>query len=43
MDELTADVVSTPSGITAAQTDKETMGAKGMVESFQGLRVFALS
>jgi len=36
------DMVSTPSGITEAQTDKLVMGAKGVVESFQGLRVFAL-
>jgi len=28
MDELTPDLVSTPSGITDAQTDKLTMGAK---------------
>ena len=41
-DELTPDVVSTPSGIMEAQTDKLTMGAQGVVESFQGLRVFAL-
>ena len=39
---MTPDVVSTPSGIMEAQTDKLTMGAKGVVESFQGLRVFAL-
>jgi len=42
MDELTPDMVSTPSGITEAQTDKLAMGAKSVVESFQGLRVFAL-
>ena len=42
MDELTPDVVSTPSRITEAQTDKVAMEAKGLVESFQGLRVFAL-
>jgi len=42
MDELTPDMVSTPSGITDAQTDMLTMGAKGVVESFQGLLVFAL-
>jgi len=37
MDELTPDVVSTPSGITEAQTDKLAMRAKDVVESFQGL------
>jgi len=42
MDELTAAVVSTTSGITEAQTDKWAKGAKAVVESFQGLRVFAL-
>jgi len=42
-DELTPDMVSTPSGITEAPTDKLAMGAKGVLESFQGLRVFALS
>jgi len=41
MDELTPDVVSTLSGIIGAQTYKLAMGAKGVVESFQGLRVFA--
>jgi len=30
-------MVSTPLGITEAQTDKLAMGAKGVVESFQGL------
>ena len=35
-------VVSPPSGITEAQTDKLARAAKGVVESFQGLRVFAL-
>ena len=35
-------VVSPPSGITEAQTDKLAMGAKGVVESFQGQRVFEL-
>jgi len=38
----TLDVVSTPSGITEAQTQKLAMGAKGVVESFQCLQVFAL-
>jgi len=33
MDELTPDVASTPSGITAAQTERLAMGAKGVVES----------
>jgi len=42
MDELTPDVVSTPSGITEAQTDKLAMEARGVVASFQGLQVFAL-
>jgi len=42
MDELTPEVVSTPSGIMKAQTDKLAIGAKGVAESFQGLRVFAL-
>jgi len=42
MDELTSDVVSTPSGITEGQTDKLAIGAKGVVESSQGLRGFAL-
>jgi len=32
-------VVSTPSGIMKAYTDKLTMGAEGVVESFQGLRL----
>ena len=36
MDELTPNVVSTPSGITEAQTDKLAMGATGVIESFQG-------
>ena len=39
---MTPDIVSTPSGITEAHTDKVAMGAKGVVESFRGLRVFAL-
>jgi len=42
MDELTPDMVSTPPGITDAQTDKLTMEAKNVIESFQGLQVFAL-
>ena len=42
MDELTPDVVSTRSGITEAQTEKLAIGAKGVVESFQDLQVFAL-
>jgi len=42
MDKLTPDVVSTPSEITEAQTDKLAMGAKGVVEISQGLRGFAL-
>jgi len=42
MDELTPDEVSTQSGIMEAQTDKLAMGAKGVVESFQGVRVFTL-
>jgi len=37
MDELTPDVVSMPSGITEALTDKLAMRAKGVIESFQGL------
>jgi len=39
---MTPDVVSPLSGITEAQTDKLAMGAKGVVETFQGLRVSAL-
>jgi len=42
MDELTPDVVYTPSGITEAQMDKFGMGAKGVLKTFQILRVFAL-
>ena len=42
MDELTPNLVFTPSGITEPQTDMLAMGAKDVVESFQGLRVFAL-
>ena len=36
-DELTPHVVSTPTGITEAPTDKLAMEAKGVVETFQGL------
>jgi len=39
---MTPDVVTTPSGMTEGQNDELAMGAKGVVESFQGLRVFAL-
>ena len=42
MHELTPDVVSTLSGVTEPQTDQLAMEANGVVESFQGLRVFAL-
>jgi len=41
-DQLKPDVVSTTSGLTAPQTDKLAMGARCVVESFQGLRVSAL-
>jgi len=40
--KLTPEMVSTPSGIMKAQTDKLALGVKGVVESFQGLRVSAL-
>jgi len=36
MDELTPDVVSTPSGIMGAQTDKLTMGARRYVRELSG-------
>jgi len=36
MDELTPDVVSTPSGITEAQTEKLAMGAKRCGREFSG-------
>jgi len=39
---MTPDMVSTPSGIMEVQTDKLAKGAKGVVECFQGLQVFAL-
>ena len=38
---LTLDLVSPPSRIMEAQTDKLAMGAKGVVQRFQGLQVFA--
>jgi len=36
MDELTPDVVSTPSGIMKAQTDKLALGAKKCGREFSG-------
>ena len=36
MDELTPDVVATLSGITGAQTDKLTMGARRCGRKFSG-------
>jgi len=40
--KVTPEMVSTPSGIMKPQTDKLAMGAKGVVESFQGLPVSLL-
>jgi len=41
-DEPTPDLLSTPSGLPEALTNNLTMGAKGVIESFQGRRVFTL-